>query len=218
MTIRYYFDFVSPYAWVGFRPARALAARHGLAFEPAPVLFAALLDAHGHQGPAEIPAKRVSMWKDAYRKAHARGLPPLKPPPTHPFNPLAALRAATAAASADLVDALFAAAWVEGRAIDTAAAVSAIAAACGVALPAGAAAETAKQALRSATEEAVRRGVFGVPTLEVTLPSGSGPTELFWGSDTIEHADAFLRGEDPAPQDPAYFDRPASAGRRRRET
>ena len=109
MTMRYVFDFVSPYAWVGWRPARALAERHGLELTPEPVLFAGLLDAHGNVGPAEVPAKRAYIFKDAYRKARARGLPPLVLPPAHPFNPLVALRAVTAAPSIALIDALFAA-------------------------------------------------------------------------------------------------------------
>lgn len=210
MTMRYVFDFVSPYAWVGWRPARALAERHGLELAPEPVLFAGLLDAHGNVGPAEVPAKRAYIFKDAYRKARARGLPPLVLPPAHPFNPLVALRAVTATPSIALIDALFAAAWIEGRAIDTGEAVAAIATSIGLdgAAIVRAAGETeTKERLRSATEAAVGRGVFGVPTIEVR-------GELFWGSDALEHVDAFLRGDDPMPADPAYFARPSSAGRK----
>jgi 2-hydroxychromene-2-carboxylate isomerase len=205
----YWFDFVSPYAWVGFRPARALAAKHGRTFEARPVLFAGLLDAHGLVGPAEVPAKRNYIFKDAYRKAHARGLPPLVLPPSHPFNPLFALRAVVARPSIDLVDALFAAAWIEGRAIDTADAVLAVARANGIELGDIASAEVKAQ-LREQTEAAAKRGIFGVPTLELD-------GELFWGSDALEHADAFLRGEDPVPKDPQYFERPASAIRAARK-
>lgn len=207
--MRYVFDFVSPYAWVAWRPARALTERHGieLAFEP--VLFAGLLDAHGNVGPAEVPAKRAYIFKDAYRKAHARGLPPLVLPPAHPFNPLVALRAVTATPSIALVDALFATAWIEGRAIDTPEAVAAVASSIGLdgtAIVQAAAENETKERLRRATTDAVARGVFGVPTIEVG-------GELFWGSDAIEHVDAFLRGVDPLPRDPAYFERPEGAGR-----
>jgi 2-hydroxychromene-2-carboxylate isomerase len=203
----YWFDFVSPYAWVAFRPSRALAAQHGRAFVPRPVLFAGLLDAHGLVGPAEVPAKRTYIFKDAYRKAHARGLPPLVLPPTHPFNPLVALRAVVAQPSTEIVDALFAAAWIEGRAIDTPEAVAAI---VGPEIVAAAQAADVKARLREDTDAAARRGIFGVPTLELD-------GELFWGSDALEHADAFLRGEDPVPADPRYFERPASATRAARK-
>jgi 2-hydroxychromene-2-carboxylate isomerase len=206
----YWFDFVSPYAWVGFRPSRALAAKHGRPFVPRPVLFAGLLDAHGLVGPAEVPAKRTYIFRDAYRKAHARGLPPLVLPPSHPFNPLVALRAAIAAPSADVVDrvdALFAAAWIEGRAIDTPEAVAAV---VGAEAVEAASTPGVKARLREQTDLAAKRGIFGVPTLELD-------GELFWGSDALEHADAFLRGEDPVPKDPRYFERPASATRAARK-
>lgn len=209
MILRYVFDFVSPYAWVAWRPVRALAERHGRELALEPVLFAALLDAHGNVGPAEVPAKRAYIFKDAYRKAHARGLPPLVLPPAHPFNPLAALRAVTAVPSVALVDALFASAWVDGRAIDTPDAVAAVASSIGLDgsdVVRRATSVATKDRLRQVTEAAAQRGVFGVPTIEVD-------GELFWGSDAIEHADAHLRGEDPLPRDPAYFDRPRGADR-----
>jgi 2-hydroxychromene-2-carboxylate isomerase len=204
-VITFWFDFVSPYSWVAFRPARALAEKHGVPLRAVPVLFAALLDASGNLGPAEVPAKRAFIFKDAYRKAQARGLPPLVLPPAHPFNPLAALRVATASSSLDVVDSLFAAAWIDGRAIDT---LDAVAAVVGKELAESANEPATKQRLRENTESAITRGVFGVPTFGVG-------DELFWGSECIEHVDAFIRGEDPIPRDPAYFERPRGAERKK---
>ncbi|MBC8058001.1 MAG: DsbA family protein, partial [Rhizobiales bacterium] len=54
-----------------------------------------------------------------------------------------------------------------------------------------------KQALRDATAEAVARGIFGVPTVEVG-------GRLFWGVDGLPMLAAFLRGE-------PWFDGPAWA-------
>ena len=51
--------------------------------------------------------------------------------------------------------------------------------------PAG---DAVKQALRHATEEAARRGVFGVPTIEVD-------GRLFWGLDSLDMLAACLGGE-----------------------
>ena len=124
-------------------------------------------------------------------------------PPSHPFNPLFALRAAIVDPSVGAIDRLFAAAWVEGRAIDTEEAVAAI---VGASIVEKAKTPEVKTRLREVTGAAATRGIFGVPTLELG-------GELFWGSDSIEHADAFLRGEDPIPEEPRYFERPASAMR-----
>ena len=69
--LQLYFDFISPYAYLAWTQVHALAARHGRPVQPVPVLFAALLDANGQKGPAEIPRKRVWVFKDTLRHAHA---------------------------------------------------------------------------------------------------------------------------------------------------
>lgn len=209
MTLRFYFDFVSPYAYVAWTQVHRLAARHGREVEVVPVLFAALLEAHGTKGPAEVPAKRAYTYNDAYRKAHRAGLT-LRMPPSHPFNPLLALRVATAIDDVALqrraIDALFAAAWRDGAGLDTAERVTAAldrAALDGAALVAAAAG--AKDRLRATTATAIEAGVFGVPTL---VADGA----LFWGTDGLDFADAFLRGDDPVP--PGFADVPVGVVRR----
>ena len=212
--VTFYFDFISPYAFIGWSQIHAIAERNGVAVVAIPVLFAGLLDAHGTKGPAEIPAKRVYTFRDAYRKAHRLGLPALRPPPSHPFNPLLALRVASLplpdADRRRLIDALFAATWSSGAGIETPAAVAAAAATAGLdgeALVLAAQAPGVKQQLREATAQAVARGIFGVPTAVVG-------DEIFWGTDGLDHVEACLRGEDPVPHDLAWAERPASAMRR----
>src|SRR5947207_2147613 len=93
-TLQFYFDFISPYAYLGWTQIHLLAGRHGSTVEPVPILFAALLNTYGHKGPAEIPPKRAYIFKNVLRLAHRLGVP-LQPPPAHPFNPLLALRVAS---------------------------------------------------------------------------------------------------------------------------
>jgi len=219
--IVFYFDFISPYAYVAWNAIHALAARAPTPrrIEPVPILFAALLDANGQKGPAEIPSKRIYTFKDAYRKAHRLGLPPLVPPPSHPFNPLVALRVASLprfdgvdgeAARRRLVDALFAAAWRDGKGIEAASDVAAAASAAGLdgaALVREAEMPEAKARLKAQTAGALAAAVFGVPTLIVD-------GEIFWGVDSLDLAEARLRGEDPVPKDLAWAERPASATRK----
>ena len=80
MALRVYFDYVSPYAYIAWHQLPAIAARHAQSIEPVPVVFGALLGAHGTRGPAEVPAKRRYILKDAYRKARRAGLPLTLPP------------------------------------------------------------------------------------------------------------------------------------------
>jgi len=194
--LRFHFDYLSPYAYLAWTQVHALAAHHGRAVEPVPVLFAALLDHWGTKGPAEVPPKRVYVFKDALRSARRLGVP-LAPPPQHPFNPLLALRASSLpmepAQRIALVSALFAETWGGGRGVTEPSVIAECASRCGIDgetivrlanEPAG------KETLRAASARAVAVGVFGVPTV---LADG----ELFWGLDALPHLDAHLRGDDP---------------------
>ncbi len=194
--IRFYFDFISPYAYLAWKRIGALAERHDRPLEPVPILFAALLNAHGHKGPAEIPLKKAWVFKDVVRTAHLEGLP-LEPPPSHPFNPLLALRVATAAPKAvqvAVIDALYDAVWAGGGGVSDPANVERVAADAGLpgALALGTSPE-AKQALRAASDAAAAQGLWGVPTMEVE-------GEIFWGFDRFHHLEMWLRGEDPIDQ------------------
>ncbi len=214
-AIELQFDFISPYAYVAWKRVHALAERHARTVVATPVLFAAILDALGQKGPAEIPAKRVYTFKDAFRKAHRAGLP-LVPPPSHPFNPLVGLRVAAALASEPAlqrraIDALYDATWGTGRGIQTPELVASAldgAGLDGAALVARTSDPAVKERLRRETERAIAGGAFGVPTLVVD-------GELFWGTDGLDFADAFLRGEDPLPKDLSFLERAPSAVRPR---
>lgn len=214
-TLRFSFDFISPYAYLAWARLHDFAGRHGLALQVEPVLFAALLDAWGHKGPAEIPPKRLYTFKHVLRLAADHGLP-LRAPPAHPFNPLLGLRIAAlelpAAEQRAVVDVLFARVWAAGEAITEPAAVAAAltnAGLDGAGLVAAAGRDETKARLRTLTECARERGVFGVPTFEIE-------GELFWGQDSYDHIERFLRGEDPARPElvAQWADLPAQARRK----
>jgi len=220
--IEIFFDFVSPYSYLACSRIRELGARFGHEVEPRPTLLAGILNALDTKGPAEVPAKRVYLIRQLLRAAHRAGVE-LRLPPAHPFNSLAALRAATLDFTrADrwrVVDALFAAAWAGGAGgggIEGAARVAAALDQAGLdgrTLVEHADAPEAKQRLRRNTDEAIARGAFGVPTMFVD-------GEMFFGFDSFPDLEAFLRGEDPVAHQRALIQRwtdlPASAVRQRR--
>lgn len=183
-TLTLYFDYISPYAYLAWSYLEQRDEEVALV----PVLFAALLDHHGQLGPAEIPAKRRWLMKDTLRQARRLGVP-LSYPASHPFRPLTALRVSQASVAGSeqprVVAALFRHGWVEGGELGDDAAIAEALSRAGLdggALVGAANAPAAKQALRQATEAAIARGVFGVPTID----AGG---ELFWGSDRF--ADVF---------------------------
>ena len=195
--IEIFFDFISPYAYLGCSRIRALGERVGHDVEPRPILFAAVLNTLGTKGPAEVPARRAYVIKDVLRAADRAGVK-IVPPPAHPFNPLPALRVAALeldrALKWRIIDALFAATWAGGGGIDGVARVAEVLRQAGIdeaPLMALASEPPAKERLRRNTDEALARGAFGVPTMFVD-------GEMFFGFDSFPALEAFVRGEDPA--------------------
>lgn len=183
---RWYFDFVSPFAYLHWRKIKVLLEEREV--ELVPVVFAAVLAAHGQKGPAEIPGKREFTYRHVLWQARAEGVT-LRFPPAHPFNPIAALRLCIAAGSTpQAVDAIFSWIWARGNAGDSVEALAPLAASLGIDIDA-INDEATKLALRANTDAALAAGVFGVPTLGFD-------GQLFWGNDTHEFALAALR--DPA--------------------
>lgn len=179
--LRWYFDFISPFSYLQWRKLQAAGAP---AVTPVPIMFAAVLNAHGQKGPAEIPGKREFTYRHVLWQAGLQGAP-LRFPPAHPFNPLAALRLCLAAGSTPAaVDAVFDWIWGRGHAGDTADALAPVAQALGVD-PAAIGSDAVKAQLRANTEAAIAAGVYGVPTLAIGV-------ELFWGNDAHEFALACL--------------------------
>ena len=63
-TVRFYFDYESPNAYLAWTQLPQLAEKYGAVIEAVPILYAALLEAHGQLGPGEIPVKGRWMTKN----------------------------------------------------------------------------------------------------------------------------------------------------------
>jgi len=191
VNIDWYFDFISPFAYLQWHALDRLPKDAEVS--PRPILFAALLNHWGQLGPAEIPGKRNFTYRHVLWLASRHGVP-MRAPVAHPFNPLRALRLALACnASHEAVDAIFRFIWAESRDLDDDDDFTALGRALGIDEPLRAiAAPEVKQALKAASAEAVARGVFGVPT------SAAGD-QLFWGFDATDMLADYLR-------DPTLFD------------
>ena len=163
---------------------------------PVPTLLGAVLKHWGQRGPAEIVPKRTHTYRLAIHVAARHGVE-LRFPPRHPFNPLPTMRL-LAGVDADVakVRQAFEHVWDHGNAPDDEAGLRALAEAVNVD-PSLALADASKSALRAATDDAIARGVFGVPTFAV--PSGDGH-ELFWGVDAFPMLLDYLA-------DPGLFER-----------
>jgi len=202
----WYFDFISPFAYICLHRLKELPA--DLQIEYCPILFAGVLNHWGQKGPAELPTKRRYTYRWSHWWANSLGLP-LRFPAAHPFNPLHHLRLAIACGTRpEAIRKIFDAVWTTGADATDPARFAALSRELGVQKEKLESPEI-KNTLRTNTEAAVQRGVFGVPTFEVD-------GELFWGADSIEFLKGFLA--DPSVVNNSEIQRldslPVSAARR----
>jgi 2-hydroxychromene-2-carboxylate isomerase len=190
----WYFDYVSPYAYLQLESFHRLPADIEVTLKP--VLFAGLLGYWDNMGPAEIPAKRRQTYRYNHWLAHKRGIP-FKAPPRHPFNPLAILRLSIALDSnIEAIRTIFRHVWGAGQDGQDPASIRPLAKSLGVDdLEARIGDPAVKDQLRANTEEATARGVFGIPTFAID-------DELFWGDDVtdmmldyLENPELFKKGD-----------------------
>ena len=190
MKIDWYFDFISPFAYLQHAQFSRLPTNVEVNYKP--ILFAGLLKHWQNIGPAEIPPKRIFTYKHCYWLAKKQSVP-FKMPPAHPFNSLAALRLAIASgAEKQSVQVIFDCIWKYGLALDSHDAREFLCSQLNLTdLDNLIDDPDVKQQLRVNTEEAAMRGVFGVPTFSVQAER----TENFWGLDAFDMLLDFL--DDP---------------------
>jgi 2-hydroxychromene-2-carboxylate isomerase len=182
-SVVWYFDFISPFAY--FALPRLGCLPEGTHLQYRPILFAGLLKHFGQKGPAEILPKRKWTYRACIWHARRHRIP-FQMPAAHPFNSLPFLRLAIAAGnSPTVIQTIFDALWTTGSNPADPQVLERLAGQLGV--PMDRLGETAvKEQLRDNTERAAQIGVFGVPTLAVG-------DELFWGSDALDFAAAYLK-------------------------
>jgi 2-hydroxychromene-2-carboxylate isomerase len=184
VSITWYFDTLSPFAWIALPRVEALAAQRPVTMVP--VVLGAVLAHWGSVGPAELPPKRLHTYRLSQFMAESAGLP-LRYPSRHPFRSLEVQRLLTAlGATPAAVRTAFEFIWREGRDASEPQEFAALCGRLGVAdYAALVVAQGAKERLRAATDAATAAGVFGVPTLRIG-------TENFWGADALPMAEAYL--------------------------
>jgi len=187
----FYYDLNSPYAWLA-----AERVNHLLPRRPVwrPISFSHILEAT-ERLPWSLGEGCDEGIVEVERRAAERRLPAIRWPDGWPAQtiPMAGLRAATFAAeigkSVSFSLAAFRQTFLAARPMNELDNVLLAGAACELhpnAIKAALGRESIKQKLTDATNEALERGVTGVPTVAVG-------DELFWGDDRLEDAAAALR-------------------------
>ena len=186
-TFDYYFDFGSPASYLAYTQLGKLATETGATAIYKPMLLGGVFQATGNHSPATIPAKGKYTFTDFARFAKRYGVP-LAMNPNFPINTLMLMRGAMGLQLTDparfqsYCTAIYQAIWVDAKNMNDPGAVGQVLHAAGfdvAAMVALAGAQSTKDALKAATEEAVARGVFGAPTFFVG-------NAIFWGQDRMD--------------------------------
>lgn len=195
--LHFYFDYSSPFAYLASVDVAGVAARHGAEVSYWPILLGGLFKAIGTPlvPIAEMSeAKRSYQKRDMQRWAEERGVELIWPSrfPLRTVKPLRMTLLAAEAQRPALIESLMRACWVEDLDPDDDGVLRECAERAGAdaALVEGTRADEVKAALRAGTEEAIDRGVFGVPTFVVD-------DQLFWGQDRLDFVERALDGWRP---------------------
>jgi 2-hydroxychromene-2-carboxylate isomerase len=186
-VVEFYFDFGSPASWLAYTQLPGLAREYGAELQYKPVLLGGIFKATGNNTPAALPPKGQYLFRDLARFARRYGVA-LTFPPGFPANTLPLMRIITGVQLHrpddfnTCMDVLFRMLWEQGINPQDETTLRHTLAGAGLdadALLALAGREDVKQALKDATNEAVERGLFGLPTFFVG-------GEMFWGQDRLD--------------------------------
>ena len=185
--VEFFFDFGSPTAYLAYTQLPKIAAESGAEIVWRPMLLGGVFKAAGNQSPVLVALKGVWMWNDMERWANRYGVP-LEKNPFFIINTLTLMRGAVGMQMRHpekfrhYVDTMYRAMWVEPCNLGDAAVVAATLQKAGfdpAAFAALAADPEVKAKLIDLTDQAVKRGVFGAPTMFVG-------DEMHFGQDRLD--------------------------------
>lgn len=192
--VEFFFDFGSPTTYLAWTQLPDICANAGATLVYRPMLLGGVFAATGNSSPVMIPSKGRFMVQDLARFAR-RYRVPMKFNPHFPINTLGLMRGAVAVQLHQperfeaYVSAIFAAMWVDGLNMGDVSVVGQVLVGAGFdpqQILAQSSEQDVKDVLKATTDEAVRRGAFGAPSMYVG-------DELFFGQDRLDFLGEALR-------------------------
>jgi 2-hydroxychromene-2-carboxylate isomerase len=189
-TLEFFFDCSSPWTYIGFHNIQPLAAEFGVPITWKPILVGGVFNAVNPSVYASrenpIPAKEAYRDKDIADWARHAGIVVRWKPPVFPVNSVKAMRGCIVAGRegrlVDMARACFTAYWTDHRDISQDDVLADICAAIGFDKDTffkGIANSDVKNELRDNTEDLIKRGGFGSPTIFV------GGDDMYFGNDRL---------------------------------
>ena len=190
-SIDFYFDYGSPTSYLAYKQMPGLIHRTGATVNYHPILLGGVFQQTSNQSPMDIPAKREWMVKDMEFFAERYGVP-FEVNPHFPINTLVLMRGAIFAQEEGILerysDAIFHAMWGEPLNMADPAVIGDVLRAADLDVKRIVAATQdarIKDKLKTDTQAAIDRGLFGAPTVFV------GP-KMFFGQDRIRYVEELL--------------------------
>ena len=186
-AVDFYFDFGSPAAYLAYTQLTKLATDTGASVVMKPMLLGGVFQATGNRPPISVPLKGSYLFQDMARYARRYGVA-LNMNPHFPIFTITLMRAASGLQlrNDDRFDlfcsTIFKAIWVDSKNMNDLAVVGEVlheAGFDGAGMLALASLQEVKDLLKTQTQAAVDRGIFGAPTFFVG-------EEMFWGQDRLE--------------------------------
>ena len=196
--IEFFFDCSSPWTYLAFRNIQPLAAEFGVSIRWRPILVGGVINAVNPSVYATrdnpVPAKRDYQLKDLQDWARHSGLEIVFPPEVFPVNSVKAMRGCILLEPmgklVPFASAAFEAYWGRDEDISQDAVLAKVCQRAGVdadAFLAGIVQPAIKEQLKTNTDELIRRGGFGSPTMFVNAD------DMYFGNDRLALVRSALR-------------------------
>ena len=190
--VEFFFDVGSPASYLAWTQLASIAQRHNAEVVWRPMLLGAVFQAVGNTSPAAVPAKGAYMLKDLKRFSAIYDVP-FRFNPFFPVNTMQLMRGVTAYLGTpkfeSYLSTIFNALWAEKLNMESPEVVAEVLSKVGIDATdfmARISEPEVKARLKSSTEEAVARGVFGAPSFFVN-------GEMFFGQDRLSFVEDALR-------------------------
>ena len=183
----FYFDFISPYSFLAHKEIRKIENKIDIKIRYKPILLGGLHNLHGIIAPAFIPAKAKHMIRDCKLIAE-RNNTKFKFNSYFPIKSLNLMRGVLVAEEDNIknfyIDNIFNTVWQDGLNMNDDVILQKVLKNLNVnpkTFTLRSSSSIIKDSLRSKTNEAYEKGIFGAPTFVSN-------NKIFWGQDRIEFA------------------------------
>ena len=186
-SFQFFFDFISPYSFLAHKEIRKIEKKYNIKVNYMPILLGGLHNLHKITPPAFIPSKARFMIRDCKMVAEKKNIK-FKFNSYFPIKSLNLMRGVFIAEEDDVksfyIDNIFDAIWRDGLNMNDQNIIDKVLKNLNInpkTFMLRCMTQINKEKLKTYTQEAFDKGIFGAPTFYVK-------NKIFWGQDRLEYA------------------------------